>query len=97
MQQTGQDKTKSLISEVRGLVDNNLRKIHEKITGTLYQQLGVKPRELMSVERYEKVNAKGSVMKGYLYNYVKEFGPVKSQIQARVDDDGKLMDAIQTK
>lgn len=89
--------TKSLISEVRGLVDNNLRAIHETITNTLYEQLGVEPRELMSVERYESVNSKGAAVQGYLYNYMKESGPVKSQIQARLDEHGKLMDAIQTK
>ena len=89
--------TKSLLDEVRGLVDSNLRMIHETITRTLYQQLGVEPRELDSVERYETTDATGRPEKGYLYNYTKLFGPIHSQIRARLDERGRLLDAIQTK
>ena len=88
---------KSLLDEVRGLVDNNLRMIHETITRNLYQQLGVEPRELYSVERYETTNAKGQSERGYLYNYNKQYGPIHSQIRARLDERGRLLDAIQTK
>ncbi len=88
---------KSLLDEVRGLVDNNLRQIHEAITRNLYQQLGVEPRELYSVERYETTNAKGQSERGYLYNYNKQYGPIHSQIRARLDERGRLLDAIQTK
>jgi hypothetical protein len=88
---------KSLLDEVRGLVDSNLRMIHETITRTLYQQLGVEPRELDSVECYETTDAKGRPQKGYLYNYTKQFGPIHSQIRARLDERGRLLDAIQTK
>ena len=89
--------TKSLLDEVRGLVDNNLRMIHEGITRNLYYKLGVEPRELFSVERYETTKANGQREKGYLYNYSHQNGPVRSQIQARVDERGRLLDAIQTK
>lgn len=88
---------KSLLSDVRGAVDSNLRLIHESITKNLYQQLGVEPRELFCVERYETVKANGQPEKGYLYNYGHQSGSIRSQIQARVDERGKLIDAIQTK
>ena len=88
---------KSLLDEVRGLVDSNLRMIHEAIIRNLYQQLGVEPRELYSVERYETTNAKGQSERGYLYNYNKQYGPIHSQIRARLDERGNLLDAIQTK
>jgi len=87
----------SLLSEVRGLVDSNLRLIHDSITKNLYQQLGVEPRELFCVERYETTDAQGYPEKGYLYNYQRQIGPVNTQIRARLDERGKLLDAIQSK
>jgi hypothetical protein len=89
--------TKSLIDEVQGLVDSNLRFIHDTITKNLYQQLGVEPRELFCVEQYETTDAQGHPEKGYLYNYQRQIGPVYTQIHARLDERGKLLDAIQTK
>lgn len=89
--------SKSLLDEVRGLVDSNLRMIHESIIRNLYQQLGVEPRELFSVERYETTDANGRPEKGYLYNYDKIIGSIQTQICAKVDEKGRLLDAIQTK
>lgn len=87
----------SLLNEVRGLVDSNLRLIHDTITQNLYQQLGVEPRELFCVERYETTDAQGRSEKGYLYNYQRNIGPVTTRIRARLDERGKLLDAIQSK
>lgn len=89
--------TKSLVEEVRGMVDSNLRMIHDTITTNLYQQLGLEPRELYSVERYETTNAQGRPEKGYLYNYQRQIGPVSTQVRAKLDEHGHLIDAIQTK
>lgn len=89
--------TKSLVEEVRGMVDSNLRMIHDTITTNLYQQLGLEPRELYSVERYETTNAQGCPEKGYLYNYQRKIGPVSTQVRAKLDEHGQLIDAIQTK
>ena len=72
--------TKSLVEEVRGMVDSNLRMIHDTITTNLYQQLGL-----------------GRPEKGYLYNYQRKIGPVTTKIRARLDERGKLLDAIQSK
>lgn len=87
----------SILNEVRELVDSNLRLIHDSITKNLYQRLGVEPRELFSVERYETTNAQGYPEKGYLYNYQRKIGPVNTQIRARLDERGRLLDAIQSK
>lgn len=89
--------TKSLVEEVRGMVDDNLRMIHNTITTNLYQQLGLESRELYSVERYETTNAQGRPEKGYLYNYQHKIGPVSTQVRAKLDEHGHLIDAIQTK
>lgn len=89
--------TRSLLEEVRGLVDSNLEAIHETITRNLYNKLGVEPRELHSVESYETIDINGNPEKGYLYNYDHSSGSVSSRIQARVNQKGCLIDAIQTK
>ena len=91
------DGQKSLLTDVRGLVDGNLRMIHESITRNLYDKLGLEPRELFSVENYETLDADGVPQKGYLYNYKHDCGPVLSHIQAKLDRNGRLIDAIQTK
>ena len=87
----------TLLNEVQGLVDNNLSMIHDTITKELYQKLGVEPRELYSVEHYETINSQGYPDKGYLYNYQRKIGPVNTKICVRIDERGKLLDAIQTK
>jgi hypothetical protein len=92
-----EDGKKSLLSEVRGLVDGNLRMIHETITRSLYDKLGVEPRNLLSVESYETTDIDGRPEKGYFYNYNHSDGAVMSRIQAKVDQKGRLIDAIQTK
>jgi hypothetical protein len=97
MQKKQGESNLSLLDEVRGLVDSNLRLIHETITQNLYQQLGVESRELFCVERYETTDAQGRPEKGYLYNYQRKIGPVNTQIRARLDERGKLLDAIQSK
>ncbi|MDD7010270.1 MAG: zinc ribbon domain-containing protein [Candidatus Cryptobacteroides sp.] len=89
--------TMSFLEEVRGLVDSNLRAIHETITRNLYNKLGVEPRELHSVESYETIDINGNPEKGYLYNYDHSSGSISSRIQARVNQKGCLIDAIQTK
>jgi hypothetical protein len=91
------DCPKSLLEEVRGLVDANLRLIHESITRNLYEVLGVEPRELVCVESYETAGIDGKPEKGYLYYYSHVSGPVHSRIRAKVDRKGRLLDAIQTK
>ena len=97
MQKKQDESNLSLLNEVRGLVDSNLRLIHDTITQKLYQQLGVEPRELLCVERYETTDAQGRSEKGYLYNYQRNIGPVITKIRARLDERGKLLDAIQSK
>ena len=71
--------------------------IHETITRNLYNKLGVDPRELHSVESYETIDINGNPEKGYLYNYDHSSGSVSSRIQAKVNQKGCLIDAIQTK
>ena len=63
----------------------------------LYNALGVEPRELFCVEQYEVANGNGTTEKGYLYNYVRARGDVNTKIRVKVDQNGRMLDAIQTK
>lgn len=92
-----QNGKQSLLDEIRGAVDANLRAIHQAITESLYNQLGVEPRELFCVEKYSTIDANGMPEKGYLYNYRKQSGRIDTRIRAKVDERGNLIDAIQTK
>lgn len=87
----------SLLEGVRGAVDDNLRAIHETIIASLYNVLGLKPRELCSVETFTTTDAQGCQQKGYLYNYKKQSGVIETCIRAKVDMQGRLLDATQTK
>ena len=88
---------KSILEAVRSAVDANLRAIHDSIVKNLYNELGVEPRELFCVEKYEIERGDGSVEKGYIYNYARNRNKIRSQIRARVDEHGHMLDAIQTK
>jgi hypothetical protein len=88
----------SILDAVRGAVDNNFKRIHEIIADKLYNTLGVTPRELYKVERYTRVDINGNPKIGYLYNYNKQRGEyVYSGIRVDVDDQGNVIDAIETK
>ena len=87
----------SILEAVRSAVDANLRILHEGIVKHLYNELGVQPRELFCVEKYEMAKGDGSVERGYLYNYARSHNNIRSSIRAKVDERGRLIDAIQTK
>ncbi len=87
----------SILDAVRASVDANLRILHEGIVKNLYNALGVEPRELFCVEQYEVANGNGTTEKGYLYNYVRARGDVNTKIRVKVDQNGSMLDAIQTK
>jgi hypothetical protein len=87
----------SVLDAVRSAVDNNLRLIHDGIVKNLYKTLGVEPRELFRVERYQTIDANGMPCNGYLYNYAREKNNIRSQIRVSVDEQGNLLNAIQTK
>lgn len=87
----------SLADSIRMSVDQNLKAIHETITENLYKVLGLKPRELKTVEKFMTKDIKGVPQKGYLYNYERQLGPIKTRIRVKVDPKGRLIDAIQTK
>lgn len=87
----------SLLDEVRCAVDANLQSIHQTVVEKLYNQLGVEPRELSTVEAFEMCEGNKCVEKGYFYNYNRQLGAISTRIQVKVGSNGELLDAIQTK
>lgn len=77
----GNKRQESLLSEVRGLVDLNFRKIHDKISDLLYRHYQIEPRMLYTVYRY--VARDGA--EGYTLRYRNESGPLT--IDTIVDTD----------
>lgn len=87
----------SLRDMVTMAVDNNLRAIHEDITRSLYNNLGLEPRELSLVERFTTQDHSGREVSGYIYNYDKERGQITSRVMAKTDNEGNILSVIETK
>lgn len=85
-----------LLAEIRGLVDANLRAIRTVVEQNVYQQLGIPPRDLQSIESYTEKH-EGKHLSGYYFNYDQSQGPVKTKTIVKTNANGKLIDAIHTK
>lgn len=88
---------KSLLGDITNAVNSNLSYIHQAIADHLYKELGLEPRSLSAIESYSYPTADGTEEKGFLYNYDKPVKGFTSRIIAKVDNNGNLVDAIQTK
>ena len=88
----------SVLNAVRSMVDCNLSRLHDGIVKHLYNELGLDPRELFCVESYQTDRCDGTIDKGFLYNYahVKK-NNIRTFIRAKVDEHGRLLNAVQTK
>ena len=87
----------SLLTDIRLSLDMNLQAIHKSITESLYDALGLEPRELKTVEKYSTKDISGNTQNGYLYTYERKMGCINTSFRAKVDERGRLIDAIQTK
>ncbi len=81
--------SKSLLDQVRGLVDQNLSAIHGMVQQNLYNALGLEPRWLEQVDAYQVQNVSGGIDEGYIYYYDADNKQGrKSMIE--VDKQGKI-------
>ena len=88
---------KSLLEQVRGLVDANLAAIHTVIEKNLYSALGLEPRWLDHVDKYTIPRRDGSMEEGYIYSYNdlnKSFGGITI---VEVDLNGNITRKTTTK
>ena len=85
-----------LLAELRDAVDANLAAIRSVIEENVYRQFGLSGHDLQSIESFsEKRN--GKVTKGYYFNYDQSSAHVRTQTFVKVDENGRLIDAIHTK
>jgi hypothetical protein len=87
----------SIYEEVKQAVDNNLKSLHDNITKYLYEALNLDPRDLFCVEKYQISDFTGNQESGYLYNYEKKINNIQSYIRIKLDRNGQMIDAVQTK
>ncbi len=88
---------KSLLEEVRGLVDDNLVAIHQQVQQHLYDALGLEPRWLDHVDSFEIYDKKGISTKGYCYTYVDKAKPYTQKSMVEVDNKGNIKRLFKTK
>lgn len=87
---------KGILAELRDAVDTNLAAIRSAVEKNVYRQLGLTGRDLRSIESFtERKN--GKVSKGYYFNYDQGSAHVKTKTFVKVDENGRVMDAIHTK
>ncbi len=91
------DSEKSLLEEVRGLVDANLAAIHQKVQQHLYDALGLEPRWLDHVDAFEISDSKGLGQKGYCYTYVDKSKPYIQKSMVEIDQKGTITKIFKTK
>jgi hypothetical protein len=58
----------SLIDQIRGYVDENLNAIRNMVEQHLYQQLGLKPEMLDSIDQVSRPTIDGNYETGYSFN-----------------------------
>lgn len=63
------DKSGSLLDQVRGYVDDNLSAIRGIVEKYLYDQLGLSPRQLESIDQFSRPSGDDSFDLGYFFNY----------------------------
>ena len=87
---------KSLLGEVRGLVDANLAAIHQQVQQHLYDTLGLEPRWLDHVDAFTIEGTK-SQEQGYAYTYIDLSRPYGQRSMVEVDKRGKVKRVFRTK
>ena len=81
-----------LRDSVRKLVDKGFEQIHAQITDKLYNEWGIPPRELYSVNKYSSKGGKS----GYSLRYRHLDGAVYTDTIVRTDVQGKIVDLYHT-
>ena len=84
-----QSGNQTLLTQVRGAVDANLEAIRQTVEQNLYNELGVPPRLLESIDRIER-SCKGINESVYSFNYFYPDRLYNSEVYAEVDQKGNL-------
>lgn len=88
-----QKTSRSILEQVRSLVDNNLQKIKMTVESRLYQYWGLPPTDL---RRIETIIEQGT-SKGYRFVYQNDKGIIKKHTWAYTDTFGKVKEVVHFK
>ena len=86
----------SMLSEIRGVVDGNLAAMRTIVERNVYDQLGIPPRLLSSIDRISRPAVNGEVTT-YSYNYHNPDSVFAADIFVEVDDKGRTKRIYTTK
>lgn len=87
----------SLIDQIRGYVDENLNAIRNMVEQHLYQQLGLKPETLDSIDQVSRPTIDGNYETGYSFNYHDASRQYGADTFVEVDAQGKTKRIYTTK
>lgn len=87
----------SLIDQIRGYVDENLNAIRNMVEQHLYQQLGLKPEMLDSIDQVSRPTIDGNYETGYSFNYHDASRQYGADTFVEVDVQGKTKRIYTTK
>ena len=88
---------KSLLEQVRGYVDDNLNAIRGMVEQHLYNQLGLDPQTLNSIDQFSRPTIDGNYEMGYTFNYHNPQRTFGADNFVEVDAQGKVKRIYTTK
>ena len=89
--------SESLLDQIRGYVDANLEAIRKMVETHLYNQLGLPPRQLESIDQFSRPTIDGNYELGYMFNYSDSDAVFASKTYVEVSMEGKLKRVYRTK
>ncbi len=81
--------SQSLVDQIRGYVDDNLNAIRQMVEQHLYQQLGLNPQLLDSIDQFSRPTIDGNYQTGYSFNYHDPRRAFAADTFVEVDAKGK--------
>ena len=89
--------SQSLVDQIRGYVDENLNAIRTMVEQHLYQQLGLNPQTLDSIDQFSRPTIDGNYDMGYSFNYHDPNRSFAADTFVEVDAQGKTKRIYTTK
>ena len=87
----------SMLSEIRGVVDGNLAAMRAIVERNVYDQYGIPPRLLTSIDRISRPTINGATTTTYSYCYHNPDSVFASDIYVEVDEKGRTKRIYTTK
>lgn len=85
-----QNQSQSLLEQVRGYVDENLAAIRSMAEQYIYNQLGLPPRDLDSIDQFSRPTIDGNYELGYLFHYRNKTAKYAADSHVELDKAGNI-------